>query len=203
MAVLAYHAVFSAYGHWLPNDPRGSGSSYVGAEHLRRFGPATRLDDRRRSVAHRPHDAALRRAAKRSLQRPAVQFTGLQARAIGRGFGDYVLRAKLTVWACSILPNHVHLVVARHRLWIEQIVLLLKSAASEQLLVEGLHPFGHLTARISRVPTCWGGREWKVFLNTEEEILERIRYVEQNPIQEGLPPQRWPFAVPYPKRYSP
>ena len=29
MAVLAYHAIFTAYGFWLPNDPRGSWSSYV------------------------------------------------------------------------------------------------------------------------------------------------------------------------------
>jgi hypothetical protein len=27
--ILAYHSIFSMYGFWLPNDPRGSGSDYV------------------------------------------------------------------------------------------------------------------------------------------------------------------------------
>src|SRR5437660_11152863 len=86
MAVLAYHVIFSAYGHWLPNDPRGSGSKYVGSKDLHPFGPATYLEDRSRSVANTPHDHRLRKAAKQALKRPAVLFTGIQARAIGRGF---------------------------------------------------------------------------------------------------------------------
>ncbi len=27
--ILAYHSIFSMYGFWLPNDPRGSGSDYL------------------------------------------------------------------------------------------------------------------------------------------------------------------------------
>jgi hypothetical protein len=29
--VLAYHVVLGAYGFWLPNDPRGSWSDFVGS----------------------------------------------------------------------------------------------------------------------------------------------------------------------------
>lgn len=29
-----YHAIFSAYGFWLPNDPRGSWSDFVRAWHF-------------------------------------------------------------------------------------------------------------------------------------------------------------------------
>lgn len=54
--VLGYHVCFGAYGFWLPNDPRGSGSSHVWADHLKPFGPATGLDDRSRSVARKDHD---------------------------------------------------------------------------------------------------------------------------------------------------
>src|SRR4051794_38145201 len=76
--ILGYHLVFGAYGFWLPNDPRGSGSWHVWAEHLRQFGPATRLEDRSRSVARKDHDWRMRLAAKGRLKYPAVKFTGVQ-----------------------------------------------------------------------------------------------------------------------------
>ena len=85
MRVIAYHVVFGTYGFWLPNDPRGSWSDFVGSWELLRFGPATKTDSRC-SVAGHAHDHEARLAAKEALQRPAVQFTGIQARAIGRGF---------------------------------------------------------------------------------------------------------------------
>jgi REP element-mobilizing transposase RayT len=144
--------------------------------------------------------ATLRLAAKQALQHPAVHFTGQQALAIGRGFEDYVRRSELTVWACSILPAHVHLVIARPRLLIEQVVLQLKCSAIRQLLDEQLHPFAHLAAADGTVPTCWAERLWKVFLNTEASILEEIQYVENNPVKEGKRRQRWPFVFPYPQR---
>src|SRR5947209_8155236 len=103
--VLGYHVIFGVYGFWLPNNPRGSWSDFVGAWELFRFGPATRTDQRA-SVAHRPHDRGVRLAAREALQRPAVQFTGLQARAVGRGFAESARRGGVTVWACSILPEH-------------------------------------------------------------------------------------------------
>jgi hypothetical protein len=48
--ILAYHAVFTTYGFWLPNDPRGSWSNFVRAWELLHFGKATKTDSRR-SVA--------------------------------------------------------------------------------------------------------------------------------------------------------
>src|SRR5438552_2695444 len=118
--VLAYHLIFSAYGFWLPNDPRGSWSDFVRAWELRRFGPATKTNERR-SLARDPHDWRKRLAAKEALARDPVEFSGVQARAIARGFADYSRRCGLIVWACSILPSHVHLVVARHTCKIEQV----------------------------------------------------------------------------------
>src|SRR5436309_10797776 len=110
--ILAYHVIFGAYGFWLPNDPRGSWSDFVGAWELRRFGPATPTHERA-SVAHQRHDTSLRLAAKTALKRPPVQFSGIQARAVGRGFANSVQRGGLIVWACSLLPEHVHLVIGR------------------------------------------------------------------------------------------
>ena len=83
--VLGAHIIFSAYGFWLPNDPRGSWSDFVAAWELLRFGKATKVNTRK-SVAHAPHDSALRRAAKQALKYPPVSFSGIQAVAIGAGF---------------------------------------------------------------------------------------------------------------------
>src|SRR5215468_7580043 len=110
--VLGSHVIFSAYGFWLPNDPRGSWSDFVGAWELRRFGPATKTTETC-SLARRPHDQHARLVAKEALKHPPVQFSGVQARAVARGFQEYVRNSGLVVWACSILPEHVHVVIAR------------------------------------------------------------------------------------------
>ena len=53
--VLAYHVIFTAYGFWLPNDPRGSWSEWVGSWELLKFGRATKTDARP-SVAACEHE---------------------------------------------------------------------------------------------------------------------------------------------------
>ena len=192
--ILGPHVIFSAYGFWLPNDPRGSWSDFVGSWELFRYGRATKTDERH-SVAHRPHDQAARQAAKRALTFPPVRFSGLQARAIGSAFGAFARRSGLTVWACAILPDHVHLVLARHHYHGEQIVNLLKGEATRRLLADGLHPFAILTAPGARPPKCWQRGLWKVFIDSEADLHRAIRYVELNPAKEGKPPQRWSFVT--------
>src|SRR3954466_5909052 len=140
LMVLAYHVIFSTYGFWLPNDPRGSWSDFVGSWELFRYGgPATKTTERR-SVAYRQHDRQKRLETKRALKYPPVNFTGLQARAIARGFATYFDQTKLPVWACAILPDHVHLVVGRPQMPVEQLVIQLKGNATRQLEREGIHP---------------------------------------------------------------
>src|SRR4051794_14660183 len=119
--VLGYHVIFSAYGFWLPNDPRESWSEFVGAWELFLAGGKATTTDETCSLAHRPHDRRRRLAAKRVLKLPPVRFTGVQARAVGRGFAGYAAESGLPVWACSILPEHVHLVTGRFRLSVEQV----------------------------------------------------------------------------------
>lgn len=195
--VLGYHVIFSAYGFWLPNDPRGSWSEFVGSWDLFLAGGKATKTDETCSLARRPHDRELRLTTKRQLKRPAVKFTGVQARAVGRGFAEYVCRSGVPVWACTILPEHVHLVTGRFRLDVEQVVIQLKGEATQRLVAEGIHPFGHLTKPGARPPKCWGRGEWSVFLDTPEDIRRCIRYVEDNPVKEGKPRQAWPFLTPY------
>jgi hypothetical protein len=44
--VHGYHVIIGAYGFWLPNDPRGSWSDFVGKWELVRFGRSTKSSDR-------------------------------------------------------------------------------------------------------------------------------------------------------------
>ena len=193
--VRAYHLVLSAYGFWLPNDPRGSWSDFVGAWELWRFGEATTVQVRR-SVAARLHDQKLRLRAKKALQYPAVRWTGVQARAIGHGFGGYAERAQLAILACAIMPEHVHLVIARHSRTIEQVANQLKGAATRQITADGLHPMATQPTAGGRMPKMFARGQWSVYLNQDAEIARAIRYVEENPLREGLPSQRWKFVRP-------
>ncbi len=196
--VLGYHLILTTYGFWLPNDPRGSWSRFVGNEHLFRVaGCATKVNERQ-SVAGRDHDWALRLEAKRHLLRPSVRFDGRQALAVARGFAELIQKDDLVVWACAILPDHVHLVVERHRQTIEVTARRLKAYATKRLTVENRHPFAPYRNAKGRVPTPWTRREWKVFLDTPEDIKRAIHYVEQNPVKEGKRRQCWSFT----KRYG-
>jgi REP element-mobilizing transposase RayT len=194
--VIAYHVIFGAYGFWLPNDPRGSWSDFVGSWELFRYGPATKTTEVR-SVAHCQHDIRLRLAAKESLQHPPVRFNGIQAKAIGEAFGRYASNSGLVIRACAILPEHVHLVVDRFRISIEQIVIQLKGDATEELLRRNLHPFGQERLSNGKVPKCWARGEWKCFIDSEEDLCRAIRYVEENPIKEGKRRQHWSFITPF------
>jgi REP element-mobilizing transposase RayT len=197
--VQAYHLIFSAYGFWLPNDPRGSWSDFVRAWELWWFGDATKTTERR-SVAHRPHDRKRRLAAKTALKYEPVEFTGKQALAIANGFRKALEEAGYVILACSILPTHVHIVLLRCDRPAERVVGHLKARATQQLVAEGLHPFVEHELKDGRFPSVWAHRAWKVFLDSVEDIERAIKYVEANPLKEGKPKQRWSFVTPY--RYA-
>ncbi len=194
--ILGHHLIISAYGFWLPNDPRGSWSDEVRSEKLLMFGEATKVDTHR-SVARRPHDRSKRLAAKRALDRPPVTFTGIQARAVARGFGVCAKKCDATIWACAVMPDHAHLVVASHDNPVEVLGNLFKGEATKQLVREGVHPFQGQKGEKNRVPTCFARKWWAVFLDSEEDIVRTIRYVENNPVKAGLKPQRWSCVTPY------
>ena len=190
--VRAYHVIFTTYGFWLPNDPRGSWSDFVRSWEVFQFGPATKTDQRR-SLARDEHDQRLRQTAKRALRYPPVSFTGRQALSVSVGFRNAIARSGYRLRACSIMPEHVHAVVLRCEYSIEKVVGQLKGEATKQLKRDGLHPFAHIASG----PSPWVRRGWNVFLNTDEEVRRAICYVEENPIKEGKPPQHWSFVIPF------
>ena len=192
--VHAYHVIRGTYGFWLPNDPRGSWSDFVASWELARFGKAT-FGLERQAVDVRQWEA-WRAAAIEALRFAPVVMTGMQARAAGTGIGTEVRKSGLTIWACSILPEHVHMVVARHRYKVEQVCNLLKGEATKQLKADACHPQARFAdVKTGKLPSMWGEGQWKVFLDSEEAIEAAVRYVEENPVKEGKQPQHWSFVT--------
>ena len=194
--VIGYHIIITAYGFWLPNDPRGSWSDFVGSWELHLLGRATRTH-LRHSLANRPHDRAQRLAAKQFLNYPPVRFSGRQALTILHGFADAISTAKYIAHACSILPAHVHLVMARHSRNAERMATHLKSSASLSLIKANLHPLADSKKLNGRIPSVWGRGLWKVYLDSEADMDRAIRYVENNPLKDDKPRQKWSFVKPY------
>jgi REP element-mobilizing transposase RayT len=195
--LIGWHLIFTTYGFWPPNDPRGSGSTRVRTWHLYdAAGEATKVHTRR-SVAERPHDISIRRAAKEALKYPAVELTGVQARAVARGIAAVCPKVELVIHACSIMPDHVHAVVAAHSLDGDDIISCLKRAGTRGMNDEGRHPMVAYRHENGRLPTPWAGRGWKVKIYTARQMRDCIRYVERNPVRAEFEPQRWSFVVPY------
>lgn len=192
--VIAYHAIVSAYGFWLPNDPRGSWSDFVGSWELFKFGgPATKVSTRK-SLAHVSHDPDFRRKAKEHLKYPPVRFDGWIRESIGDGFALAATEGSYRIRACCIGYDHAHIVVERQERDIEKIVAHLKSKASMQVTLAGIHPMANF-AENSRIPTMWGEGCWKVFIDDLAQLHAAIAYVERHPIKEGLSAQQWKFVV--------
>lgn len=93
------------------------------------------------------------------------------------------------------MPEHTHLVIARHNYNIEQIVNLLKGAATTRITKDKLHPLQAHSAHGIRPPRIWAAGMWKVYLDSEQAIENAIAYVQQNPTKEGMKPQPWSFVT--------
>jgi len=193
--VLGYHIILSAYGFWLPNDPRGSWSETIRVYDLLRFGPATKVQTTR-SVAHTSHDRALRIAAKQALRHKPVRFTGLQARAIARGFQIAFREHDYVVHALAILPDHAHLVLRAHLRHIDDIPRHLKAKATRQLSLESLHPFADDPRADGTLPSPWARNHWSPFIDSDNYLHKAIDYVNENPCRSGLKRQHWTCVAP-------
>ncbi|MFH1919003.1 MAG: hypothetical protein ABIP48_03825 [Planctomycetota bacterium] len=188
MMVWGYRVVFGMYGFWLPNDPRGSWSDFVGSWELVRFGKATKTNTRR-SLAHVEHDRQLRERAKKALKYRPVHLSDPEVAAVARGFDQARQEGGYAVHACSILPEHVHLVIGRHERRIGRIVGHFKARATQRLSAEAFWP------KDGR--PVWAERAWKVFLNSPQDVARAIAYVMENPDKERKPKQRWSFVAPF------
>ena len=131
------------------------------------------------------------------MKYPPVTLTGHQALCAARGFQQQAQKSGYQIWACAILPEHTHLAIARYRYKVEQLVNLLKGAATTELINQGRHPLSEYAKPGERPPAMWARGQWKVYLDSDEQIENAIHYVNENPLKEGKPAQSWSWVTPY------
>jgi REP element-mobilizing transposase RayT len=180
--ILAFHCIFSTYGFWLPNEPRGSWSTFVASWELFRFGPAIKVETRR-SVAGRSYDHGLKSQMRSALDHPPIVLSGEQARIVGKSMRS----VPYSILALAILPEHVHAVIGHNQRDIRRVVGHIKSEATRSLRAAGWFA--------ERSP--WSDHGWNVYLDCDSDVRRSIEYVNNNPARSGLPVQRWSCVVPY------
>ena len=186
LPILANHVILTGYGHWLPNDPRGSGSDTVRKEALRELGELHH--GRKREQPSRGTLRQFFREAEPLLEHPVLWFDERCRKAIGAGIETVVRGQRLTMYACAVCANHAHFLVRRHRLTGDAMGRMIAGTVQAFLKAEGLVAERH---------PVWTTDPWVVFKHDVRAVWEAVGYVERNPVKEGLAPQRWGFVTPY------
>lgn len=183
--IIAHHLVWTAYGWWLPNDPRGSLSDRIASEAISRLGELHYGRKRVQPPGHVIREFYAR--AAKVLDFPLLSMGDAEVRVIGEAFVRCMKGNRYTCYACAIMPDHVHVLIRRHRDDAATMIRNLQTGSRLALQQCGLRA-GH---------PVWGGPGWKVFLHTPQDIRTRIQYIEDNPPEMGLLPQKWGFVNGY------
>jgi REP element-mobilizing transposase RayT len=184
--VIGYHLIWTAYGLWLPNDPRGSSSHEIRCAEISGLGE---LHHGRRKV--QPAAGDIQRfyeAAQQVLKHELLKFSDDEIETLGEVFADVIQQRAYTCYACAIMPDHVHILIRKHRDKAEQMIGHLQGSSREKLISLGRRKAGH---------PVWGGPGWKVYLETRADIERVIRYINDNPTKARRARQSWRFVTQY------
>ena len=191
MAVIAHHLVLTGYGHWLPNDPRGSMSEEVRRENIATLGE--RHFGRKLKQPSREALRAFHRRAKEELEHSMLWWGDAERQAIVEAFARAIRVEKLTCYACAVLQNHAHLLVRRHRLNGDELVTLFKDVARETIRTLGLASVDH---PVFSADSC------HVFKDNPRAVRTCVTYIQDNYCKHHLSPivcdaitkyDDWPF----------
>jgi len=184
--VIAYHLIWTAYGYWLPNDPRGSTSHHIRNKKISELGQwhfgRYKIQPTGKAVREFQEKAAT--VLKYSL----LKFDKPEIMEIAQAFTDMITQQCYTCYACTIMPDHVHVLIRKHKHSAEEMIENLQESSRLRLRETKHRSWDH---------PVWGGEGWKVFLHHPSEVREIIRYIEDNPIKWGLPRQKWPYVAEY------
>jgi hypothetical protein len=184
--VIAYHIILTGYGHWLPNDVRGSMSHQVHSERLLQVAP---LHHGRKPV--QPTNDALRefhRAADPVLHFPLLWWDSGDRQSLADAFGDVVAKEKLTCYSCAVLRNHVHFLFRKHRLKADQISGAMKAAGQERMVDLRQAPAEH---PVFSADCC------HIYKSTPGEVRSCVAYVWDNYQKHRLEPAAAKWVTPY------
>ena len=108
---------------------------------------------------------------------------------VGRTLGLEIAERGYTCYACAVMPDHVHLLIRRHRDKAEQMIERFQRVTRVALIEAGQRTAAH--------PVWTAGPGWKGFLNTVRDFVRDVRYIRQNPVKIGKPEQTWDFVQEY------
>ena len=184
--MIAYHLVWTIYGYWLPNDIRGSTSKSVRKDLLAELGD---LHHGRRKVQPvRRELLQFFQDARDRLAFPVQEFGEAEMACIAAAFARTLEAYRYTCWACAIMPDHVHLIIRKHKHTAEAMMANLQRESHLALRDASCFDLHH---------PVWGGPGWSVFLDHPDDVWRTITYVQKNPREIGLDKQTYPFVNPY------
>lgn len=111
--VIAYHLIWTGYGWWLPNDPRGSGSKAIDSDIIAQLGE---LHYGRKRV--QPPGEVVRdfyQKAAKVLKYPLLGLDESARAVVAQAFEEVIRRERYTCYACAIMPDHVHMLIRKHK----------------------------------------------------------------------------------------
>src|SRR5262249_52454009 len=122
------------------------------------------------------------------LKNPLVTLDDKARSETASAFQEVIIRERYTCYACVIMPDHVHILIRKHKHSAEEMMEFLKEVSRDRLIAAEMRAPTH--------PVWSGGGGWKVFLDHPDEVRRTICYIEKNPDAIGLPRQHWPFVKP-------
>jgi REP element-mobilizing transposase RayT len=184
--VIAHHIMWTLYGWWLPNDPRGSTSRSIRNDLIAELG---KLHFGRKRI--QPVGSDIRKfyaQANAALKYPLLSFDPVDYTLVAEAISQSLNDCKYTCYACAIMPDHVHLLIRKHKDQAEEMIEKVQALSRKRLVEVGMRAIEHPT---------WTRGGWKVFLDHPDDVWRTIRYIDDNPRKQRLPQQRWTFVKEY------
>jgi hypothetical protein len=184
--VIGYHLILMGYGHWLPNDPRGSYSSHIASKPLQELGEihqGRRIDQPTRSTLREFY-----RDAEQKLYHPVLWWESSDREILSEACQRVIQREQLTCYAAAILNNHIHLLIRKHRLSAESMWAHFMESGRASIADKGRAPSNH------PVFSGGGGRQFK---STEHQMWTCVNYIQDNFHKHRIEPTPYTFVTPY------
>ena len=125
--VIAHHLIWTAYGWWLPNDPRGSTSHHIRQNIVASLGD---IHHGRRTVQPAGWEIrAFYNKAPSVLKHALLTISPDEREIIAASFAETVAARKYTCYATAIMGDHLHVLIRKHRDTAERMIANLRTTA--------------------------------------------------------------------------
>src|SRR5258708_3902457 len=129
--VIGHHLIWTVYGYWLPNDPRGSTSHEIRVARIAELGE---IHYGRKRI--QPSSKELRQfqqEANAVLKHELLTFTAEDMLLVGSSLGQTIREHGYTCYACAVMLDHVHMLIRKHRVWAETMIEAFQEKSREKL----------------------------------------------------------------------